>query len=132
MVYLRAFSFLIGFGLFIVAILLCTSPLMFVNIPSFILMVGIPVPIMISRHGLKAFKFYCEDGKIRNQFIDQWTRIIYSCAVASFILGVVDMLANVRDFTAIGPALAIALLTMFYAAAIKLFLLEPFRDLEAK
>lgn len=105
------------------------KPAMFLNLPAFLLSIVVPFFIMVGMYGLEALTFYWKRGDIKNQMIDQWSRMVIAGGITGSLLGIVDMLANMRDPKAIGPALAVALLPILYAFTSKLFLLDPFRDL---
>jgi len=50
----------------------------------------------------------------------------------SGIIGIVSMLINLDDKSAIGPSLALALISLFYSALINILLIIPFKLLIKK
>ena len=103
---------------------------MFINLPAFLLITLIPLPIMLATYGKKSLLFCKEKGKVKNAIIDQWSHMLFATACMTFIMGFIQILVVIEDPMSIGPPLAVSLLTVFYASLIKLFLLEPFRDVE--
>src|SRR3546814_15952972 len=50
---------------------------------------------------------------------------VQTCALPISLIGLVQMLANLKDPNAIGPAMAVALLTTFYGAVLAYMVLTP-------
>ncbi len=93
----------------------------FIDVTS-LLAVIIPVIASIpAKHGLEGFKELFRKGE--NQ-----SKILHTMGVTAFLtgaivttIGMVIMLGNVQEQSAVGPALALALLTLFYGLLIFLF-----------
>ena len=93
----------------------------FIDVPS-VLAVIIPVIASIpAKHGLEGFKELFRKGENQSKILHTMgVTAILSGAIGTMI-GFIIMLGNLSDQSAIGPALAIVLLTIFYGLLIFLF-----------
>ena len=97
----------------------------FVDIPSILIVVGVVISGTIWSFPIEkteeAFWDACSIGQVDEERAKQGYLIFQSMAgysvgggILGTIIGLVKMLANLDDPTAIGPAMAVALLTIFY------------------
>ena len=130
------------FSILIMAILLGSNLLIFIDIPSMLVGPFAATLLLVATYGVsdlaKAYGaglgglFGSEDGppdpeKARLVMAVGRSGILYSwlTAMAGFMIGHVQMLANLDDPTAIGPAMAVSLLTGFYAVLAVMFVYLP-------
>ena len=130
----RLFFLLCGTGLFLAAILMGGNLAMFVNLPSIIIVLGGCVFMSMGAHGaggvlqaLGAGFSASEDENAKHHLAVLRTVRTTLCAsgAVGFLIGLVQMLANLSDPSAIGPAMAVALLTMFYAVFLAELVVAP-------
>ena len=118
---MKIISLLIIVSAILATILLASGIGAFIDVPS-LLTVIIPVIASISaKHGLEGFKELFREGE--NQ-----SKILHTMGVTGIFMGFIGslialiiMLGNLSDKAAIGPTMAISLLTTFYGALIFLF-----------
>ena len=93
----------------------------FIDVPSFLTVI-IPVIASISaKHGLEGFKELFREGENQSKILHTMGVTGIFMGFIGSIIGLIIMLGNLSDQAAIGPALAIVLLTTFYGALIFLF-----------
>ena len=131
---MRLVSMFCGLGLFIAAIAMGGNLAMFVNVPSIIIVLGGCVFMSMGAHGfggvwqaLSAGFSSSEDENAKHHIAVLRTVRTTLCASGAigFLIGLVQMLANLSDPSRIGPAMAVALLTMFYAVFLAELLVAP-------
>lgn len=130
---------LLGFVLvssFISLLILSGSPLAnFVDLPCIIVVVGITVSGLYMafphQHIKRVLGIYFSEGDISQQAAQDCQSVFRhaaNLAVASgligTLIGLVQMLQAMEDPTAIGPAMAVALLTLMYGMILRLFCLN--------
>lgn len=59
------------------------------------------------------------------KLIDDWSKLAPAFGMIGTLIGLVAMLANLEDKSAIGPNMAVALITTFYGALMSYILLSP-------
>ncbi len=125
---------LLGSGLFAAAILLGGSFASFVNLPSAIIVIGGMVCFSLAHHDAADFKAAIQSalGNEPSQSLQKEISVLgtlrkttYGSGIAGSLIGLVQMLQNLEDPSAIGPAMAVALLTVFYSIMIVEFLIDP-------
>ena len=127
---------LVGLSLLVAAIGLNTHIHLFINLPSFIIVVGCSLTFTLAYHSadrvFKAFIAALSDGRLnRNESLQHQSvlstiRVITSASgVIGTLIGLVSMLAKMDDPKSIGPAMAVALLTALYAVIIAELLIAP-------
>ena len=118
---MKIISLLIIVSAILGTILVASSIGAFIDVPS-LLTVIIPVIASISaKHGLEGFKELFREGENQSKVLHTMgVTAILSGAIGTMI-GFIIMLGNLSDQSAIGPALAIVLLTIFYGLLIFLF-----------
>ena len=131
------------FAFMIFAAIALGSPLSaFFNPPSLVLTVGGGILLTLMSHGfsgLRELARISREGRKRSEF--EYAQTIALGAAQQFEriggigtgIGFVQMLANMDDPNAIGPALAVAFLTAFYGHFISIAVFHPMaRDLDAR
>ena len=118
---MKIISLLIIVFAILATILLSSGIGAFIDVPS-LLTVIIPVIASISaKHGLEGFKELFREGENQSKILHTMgVTAILSGAIGTMI-GLVIMLGHLSDQSAIGPAIAIALLTILYGLLIYLF-----------
>lgn len=58
--------------------------------------------------------------------------LMYFALISAVLMGIISMMVNLEDPQAIGPNLAIALLSPFYASAYTLLIIEPLKAVAIK
>ena len=93
----------------------------FIDVPS-LLTVIIPVIASISaKHGLEGFKELFREGENQSKILHTMGVTGIFMGFIGSLIGLIIMLGNLSEQSAIGPALAISFLTTFYGALIFLF-----------
>lgn len=134
--------YLIGIILFIAFMVgvtaLTASPLVYVDIPSLLVILAVTVPILLAAGMLsdlgKGFRLMAAKENPFSLF--ELKRIRQACQLAQrslplagvlgTLVGLVGMLTHLDDPTKIGPAVAVALLTTIYSIVL-LFVILPIR-----
>ena len=94
------------------------------HLPSFIdilslLVVILPVIGSIpARHGLEGFKLLIQEGDERKDVLHSMGATSIISGVLGTHIGVVIILINLRDSSALGPSMAVSLLPIFYGLLI--------------
>ena len=121
--------------IFIVAtMLLGGSPMLFVNAPSVMIVVGCSFALQVATHGNKSFAVFKfsvpdnlsdEERSSRSAEIKDFRTFLVVTGWIGLIIGAILMLANVRDTEVIGPGAAVALITVFYGYFLSYFVYYP-------
>jgi flagellar motor component MotA len=108
----------------------------FFDLPSFILVVVCPFVVMGILYGGSALKsafkapFKKDSSKAvlsrAHEFFTAYSKITWFTGLVGVIIGIIGMLINLEDKSAIGPNLAVALISMLYAALVNIFVIIPF------
>ena len=112
--------------------------LIFIDVPSVLIIAGVTVGGMILGYGFNVFKLFSLPLKQNSsllkehyfQIISLYQLIInlaLGAAVLAIIIALVKILSNLADPKQIGPALAIALLSAFYAVGLVLVFVLPLK-----
>ena len=118
---MKIISLLIIVSAILATILLASGIGAFIDVPS-LLTVIIPVIASISaKHGLEGFKELFREGENQNKVLHTMGVTGIIAGAIGTMIGLIIMLGNLSDKSALGPALAIALLTLFYGLLIFLF-----------
>tara|TARA_A100001037_G_C14723827_1_gene445747 strand:+ start:118 stop:489 length:372 start_codon:yes stop_codon:yes gene_type:complete len=106
----------IGLALiFFVTAIAIGEPLAFINIPSIVIVVGLTVGgLLYSRANFRSASFW-----------QQARQYAIGSGVVGFIIGLILILKNMDDPAAVGPAAAIALLTVLYGTFFGYFIALP-------
>jgi flagellar motor component MotA len=126
-----------GIGLtaaLLLAILLGSDLVVFINTPSIVIsvlgglaawwaMCGRGVPALITT--LRSEQASASDLAAGLHTVRAGKRAFWMVGVSGTLIGFVQMLQALDDPSAIGPATAVAFLTIFYALLVDLFLLSP-------
>ena len=121
---MRAAGFLISMAAIVAAMMFGSSAMLFVNAPSAIIVFVVGFGVVVHAHGLDGLGllFGATFSEVSSDTAGQAaeaartaSRSFTGAGWLGLIIGLVQMLANMDDPTQIGPALAVALLTVFYA-----------------
>ena len=134
--------YLIGIIVFLVLTTLLMTisapPMVFVDFPSLLVILGVTVPILLASGLLpdlgKGFRlmtarenpFSLFELKRIRQACHLTQRVLPLAGVMGTLVGLVGMLTHLDDPTKIGPAVAMSLLTFIYAV-VMLFVILPIR-----
>ena len=120
-------------GIFIVMALAMETPLVFVNIPSLIIVLGLTFFALVAsgnKIGLLLSLLTRKDVLPNDLHDASYTvfmagRYSMSAGAVGVFIGLVLMLANMDDPAALGPSMAICLLTALYGTILKYFIYAP-------
>ena len=125
---------LLAVFILVATMLLGGSPMLFVNAPSVMIVVGCSIALQIATHGGKnsaVFKFSVPDNlsdderSSRSAAIIDFRTYLVASGWIGFLIGGILMAANLTDLNALGPGLAVALLTVFYGYFLSYFIYYP-------
>lgn len=131
---MRMLGFLLSLCVLVLAMAFGSSVMLFFNLPSAIIVLCIGLGTVAFGHGVSSIGLlmHAAFGEVASD------RTAEAAAVAStasqsfvqagwigFLIGAVQMLANLDDPAAIGPAVAVALLTVFYGYTLSTLLWLP-------
>ena len=128
---------LIGFaGTIIMIVLAMETPLVFFNIPSILIVFGLTVFGLLSsgRKIIDSVSVLFDKHADEEQLHDASDTFMYGgrlCMASGWVgvlIGLVLMLANLDDPAAVGPAMAVCLLTALYGTILKYFFFNPISD----
>jgi len=133
MKFLFAFT---GLVLISAAIMFGGSPLIFFNAPSLLIVIGLTVCVPLANHSLsettQAFGAACgtgpvdTEGGMRHVTVLQTFRMAATgSGILGTFIGLVQMLQSMDNPKDIGPAMAVALLTILYAVFLSELVLGP-------
>ena len=133
---MKAIFALMGAGLFLAAIAMEGDIRSFVNAPSLLIVLGATFCLSMAHHSpgeifgaLKAAfgseAMNAEQSTGHMAVLSTVRMIAIASGVVGFLIGVVLMLQNLDDPAKIGPAMAVALLTPFYAMILSECVLGP-------
>jgi len=123
-------------GMFGGAILMGGNLAMFINLPSLLIVIGGGLFVSLSFHSPTAVRNALVAGsagtaanphdlkKHRNVLGTMRTSVV-GCGVLGTLIGLVQMLANLDDPKKLGPAMAVALLTLIYSVLLSELFLAP-------
>ena len=112
-------------------LLLGGTPFMYLDLPSLVLMIGIFFGGAIFGYGNKIFSYIRSSRKQRNSSLDFYnylTRLTLYAGMLAFILSTVLILAQSNDAKAIGPSIALSLLTCLYSSVISYLIIQPIKQ----
>ena len=105
------------------AVCLGSSPSVFVDVPAMLFVVLMGGGILVAAHGVGAIRLVAlaaigslnEDSRLlATNALQTATTAFIAAGWLGVLIGVVQLLANLDDPAAVGPAAAVALLTAFY------------------
>ena len=91
----------------------------FNDIPSLMIVLGISLGVIIVRHGNGAIK-QLFDGDNNLEVVNSLFTAAYCAAIIANLVAMVTLLSQLGDAKAVGPAIAVAVLSTFYATLITL------------
>jgi len=123
-------------GIILAIILTGASVLVLADLPSFILVVILPFLLVSILYGFKdmAYAFATPFKKESNQdnvakaviFFQKYGKAVLLTGIIGVIIGIITMLATLDDKSGIGPAVALALISLLYSALINVLIVIPF------
>ena len=133
---LRFLFFVLGTCVLLASSTHAGDPSIFLNFSAFLLVFVCALLFTLATHGprrlLEAFVAGCfghdlaEGDTVHHRVVlTSLRRLIYASAALGYLFGLVSMLSNLSDPSAIGPAIAVALLTSLYAVVMAEFLVTP-------
>ena len=124
----------IGCALILAAMLLGSHLWTFYNTPSLLIVIGGMVCFSLAHHDYRSIKDAIGNALGNKPSLNLQKDIsvlatlrktTYGSGVAGTLIGLIQMLQNLNDPSAIGPAMAVALLTALYSVLIVEFLIDP-------
>jgi len=128
-------------GIFIVMALAMETPLVFVNVPSLVIVLGLTFFALLASGSkiVSLLSLLTRKDVLPDELHDaSYTvfmagRYSMSAGVVGVLIGLVLMLGSMDDPAAIGPSMAICLLTALYGTILKYFIYAPIlHRIEAK
>ena len=125
---------IIGFVImFVLMALAMETPLAFVNIPSVLIVFGLIIGgAMASGHCLtNLISISWNKNATESELWDaadtyrRCSKLAIGAGAVATLIGAILMLGSLTDPAAIGPSMAIAILTVLYAVILKYFIFEP-------
>ena len=125
---------LLAVFILVATMLLGGSPMLFVNAPSVMIVVGCSLALQIATHGNKNFAIFKfsvpdnlsdEERSSRSAEIKDFRTFLVVTGWIGLIIGFVLMGANLRDLNALGPGLAVSFLSVFYGYFLSYFVYYP-------
>lgn len=114
------------------------APLIFVDVPSAIVVLGVVIGIGLMAFGLtdllrglsalRVLAMHVPDGALHNRHVTVLRGLIsssYAAAAIGSLIGVTNVLAHLETLPEIGPGIAMALLTTLYAVLLAEGVLRP-------
>ena len=120
-------------GMFLVMALAMENPLVFVNVPSLVIVLGLTFfALLASGNKIVSLLSLLTRKDISPDELHDASYTVYmagrysmSAGVVGVLIGLVLMLANLDDPAKIGPAMAVCLLTALYGTILKYFIYAP-------
>jgi len=120
-------------GIFIVMALAMETPLVFVNVPSLVIVLGLTFFALLASGSkiVSLLSLLTRKDVLPDELHDaSYTvfmagRYSMSAGVVGVLIGLVLMLGSMDDPAAIGPSMAICLLTALYGVILKYFIYAP-------
>ena len=132
----KLIGLLISVATLALVFLLSGSPLMFIDIPSLVIMTGITWGGAIFGYGNNIFSYVRSSRKQRISsselfatldFYNYLTRLTLYAGVLSFAIASVLTLAQSKDINTIVPSIALSLITCFCGMLISYLLIQPIK-----
>ena len=111
---------IIVFGI-VAAIFAGGDILAFIDVPSLLVVIGPVIASISAKHGLEGFKELFREGENQSKILHTMGVTGIIAGAIGTMIGLIIMLGNLSDKSALGPAFAIALLTLLYGLLIFLF-----------
>ena len=110
----------VGFT-FVAAILIASDLRAFLDVPSILVVIGPVIASISAKHGLEGFKELFREGENQSKILHTMGVTAILAGAIGAMIGSVIILGSLSDKSALGPAFAIALLTLLYGLLIFLF-----------
>ena len=135
---LRLLGYALGFGIMLMGIMLGGELHLFIDYPSMALTIGGGFAFCLAVHAPSAMSdavraargsdpVSLEDFHRHDAVLETLSNTTIASGVAGTLIGMVNMLAHMDDPKHIGPACAVALLTILYAGLVSGLLVMPLR-----
>ena len=135
---IRLFGFACGVAAMLLGILLGGELWLFIDYPSMTITIGGGFAFCLAVHSPAALKDACTvangNGPIsleafhrHDAVLETLSNTTIASGAAGSLIGMVNMLANLDDPKNIGPACAVAILTLLYAAIVSGMIVNPLR-----
>ncbi len=120
---MRMLGFLLSLSVLVLAMAFGSSVAIFFNLPSAIIVLCIGLGTVAFGHGVPSIGLLVRAafGKVELGHTDEAATVAQTASQSfvqagwiGFLIGAVQMLANLDDPAKVGPAVAVALLTVFY------------------
>ena len=118
---MKIISLLIIVSAILATILLSSGIGAFIDVPSLLTVIFPVIASISAKHGLEGFKELFREGENQNKVLHTMGLTGIIAGAIGTMIGLVIMLGNLQDKAAIGPAIAISLLTLLYGLLIFLF-----------
>jgi len=126
----------LGLSCMLGAVALGGPAAVFFDLPSLFIVVVVGFAFSVAAHGMGGMVAALAAGFRSSALQDEDTEFCAIClqtlrsslcaaGAAGFLIGLVKMLANMSDPSAIGPAMAVACLTLFYALVFAELIIAP-------
>ena len=131
---MKVFFALLGTALFLAAVLMGSSLAAFINLPSMLIVIGGMVCFSLAHHDAGAIRDAIGNALGKNpspnvqkdiSVLATLRKTTYGSGVAGTLIGLIQMLQSLDDPSSIGPAMAVAILTVLYSVLIVEFLIDP-------
>ena len=93
----------------------------FIDVPCILFVTGPVIASISAKHGLEGFKELFREGENQSKILHTMGVTAILAGAIGTMIGLVIILGNLSDKSALGPAFAIALLTLLYGLLIFLF-----------
>ena len=131
---MKVFFALLGTALLLAAVLMGSSLAAFINLPSMLIVIGGMVCFSLAHHDAGAIRDAISNalGNKPSPNVQKDISVLatlrkttYGSGVAGTLIGLVQMLQSLDDPKSIGPAMAVAILTVLYSVLLVEFLIDP-------
>lgn len=133
----KLIGLIISLATLALVLLLGGSPNMYLDLPSATIMVGVFFGGAIFGYGNKIFSYIRSSKQQRISsselfatldFYNYLTRLTLYSGMLSFILATILLLAQSDDMKAIGPSIALSLMTCLYGTVISYLIIQPIKQ----
>jgi flagellar motor component MotA len=120
-------GYLITIALLYTAIVLGGSLVAFIDIPSMLFLVGLFLAFLLFGKVVDA-----KNPQAASYLFALMTLSFFAVAIIGDFIGGIQMMGNISDPKAVGPSMAVSLITSLYGLAMMLFVSGPLEDRAAK
>lgn len=131
--------FIVAATIFGACFLATRNPMIYVDIPSFVMAIVLPLILMLSHYtpGEMGKAFAAASAKKENSgeelntalnFFENFQKLVIIAGVLATIMGLIAILANLGNYEQMGKNLGVALLTTLYAIIFAFVVTQPFKS----